>query len=75
MKYIFGILESKWFEIRIDNNYLVFFFCRRKNVSLVLKRKNYYNYIYIKKKMWWNLKYIFLFELREFVLDLLGFFD
>lgn len=39
VKYIFGILESKWFEIRIDNNYLVFFFCRRKNVSLVLKRK------------------------------------
>lgn len=29
VKYIFGILESKWFEIRIDNNYLVFFFCRR----------------------------------------------
>lgn len=39
VKYIFGILESKWFEIRIDNNYLVFFFCRRKNVSLLLKRK------------------------------------
>lgn len=39
VKYIFGILESKLFEIRIDNNYLVFFFCRRKNVSLVLKRK------------------------------------
>lgn len=39
VKHISGILESKWFEIRIDNNYPVFFSCRRKNVSLALKRK------------------------------------
>lgn len=38
-------------------------------------KENHYNHIYIKKKMRRNLKYTFLPELREFVLDLSGFSD
>lgn len=36
---ISGILERKWFEIGISNNYPVFLSNRRNNVSFALKRK------------------------------------
>lgn len=48
VKHISGILESKWFEIRIDNNYPVFFSCRR--MLAWHWKENRYNHIYIKKK-------------------------
>lgn len=48
VKHISGILESKWFEIRIDNNYPVFFSCRR--MLAWHWKENHYNHIYIKKK-------------------------